>query len=78
MMVVGVVATSAYREERIVVMKPGEQLALAGYDLTFNGVAPATGPNYREEVAVFRRDARRSADYPSRAVAVHLRACRRS
>jgi cytochrome c-type biogenesis protein CcmF len=53
MMVVGVVATSAYREERIVVMKPGEQLALAGYDLTFNGVAPATGPNYREEVAVF-------------------------
>ena len=53
MMVVGVVATSAYREERIVVMKPGEQLALSGYDLTFKGVAPATGPNYREEVAVF-------------------------
>ena len=53
MLVVGVVATSAYREERIVVMKPGEQLALAGYELTFKGVAPATGPNYREEVAVF-------------------------
>ncbi len=53
MLVVGVVATSAYREERIVVMKPGEQLALAGYELTFKGVAPGTGPNYREELAVF-------------------------
>jgi cytochrome c-type biogenesis protein CcmF len=53
MLVVGVVATSAYREERIVIMKPGEQLALSGYELTFKGVAPATGPNYREEVAVF-------------------------
>ena len=53
MLVVGVVATSAYREERILIMKPGEQVALAGYDLTFRGVAPGTGPNYREEVAVF-------------------------
>jgi cytochrome c-type biogenesis protein CcmF len=53
MLVVGVVATSAYREERILVMKPGEQVALAGYDMTFRGVAPGTGPNYREEVAVF-------------------------
>jgi cytochrome c-type biogenesis protein CcmF len=53
LLVVGVVSTSAYREERIIVMKPGEQTALAGYDLTFRGVAPVTGPNYREEVAVF-------------------------
>jgi cytochrome c-type biogenesis protein CcmF len=53
MMVVGVVATSAYREERILVMKPGEQTSIAGYDLSFVGVAPASGPNYREELAVF-------------------------
>jgi cytochrome c-type biogenesis protein CcmF len=53
MMVVGVVATSAYREEHILVMKPGEQTSIAGYDLTFRGVAPASGPNYREELAVF-------------------------
>jgi cytochrome c-type biogenesis protein CcmF len=26
---------------------------VAGYQLTFRGVAPSTGPNYREEVAVF-------------------------
>ena len=44
MMVVGIVATSAYREERILVMKPGEQLvAIAGYELTFKGVAPGNG-----------------------------------
>ncbi len=48
MLVVGVVATSAYREELILVMKPGEKVKIAGYDLTFRGVAPATGPNYRE------------------------------
>ena len=42
MLVVGIVATSAYREEHILVMKPGEQLTLAGYELTFRGVAPAT------------------------------------
>ncbi|KAB2937489.1 MAG: heme lyase CcmF/NrfE family subunit [Hyphomicrobium sp.] len=53
MLVVGVVATSAYREEKILIMQPGQQVAVAGYDLAFRGVAPATGANYREEVAVF-------------------------
>ncbi len=53
LLVVGVVATSAYREERILVMKPGEEVSLAGYTLAFRGVAPATGPNYREEVGLF-------------------------
>jgi cytochrome c-type biogenesis protein CcmF len=53
LLVVGVVATSAYRTERILVMKPGETVALAGYTLAFRGVAPATGPNYREVVGLF-------------------------
>ena len=53
MLVVGVVATSAYREERILIMKPGEQVSVAGYDIAFRGVAPATGPNYREDAGVF-------------------------
>jgi cytochrome c-type biogenesis protein CcmF len=53
LMVIGIVATSAYREERILVMKPGEETSLAGYTLAFRGVAPATGPNYREELGVF-------------------------
>jgi cytochrome c-type biogenesis protein CcmF len=53
MLMVGVVATSAYREEKIIVMKPGEHVEIAGYALDFRGVAPATGPNYREEVGLF-------------------------
>src|SRR6202008_754949 len=52
-LVVGVVATSAYRVEKILIMQPDETLSIAGYTLTFRGVAPATGPNYREEVGVF-------------------------
>jgi cytochrome c-type biogenesis protein CcmF len=53
MMVVGIVATSAYRVERILVMKLGEEMNIGGYTLAFKGVAPATGPNYRETVGVF-------------------------
>ncbi len=53
LLVVGVVATSAYREERILVMKPGQTVSLAGYTLAFRGVVPATGPNYREQVGLF-------------------------
>jgi cytochrome c-type biogenesis protein CcmF len=53
LLVVGIVATSAYRAERILVMKPGETVSLAGYTLAFRGVAPATGPNYREVVGLF-------------------------
>lgn len=58
MMVVGIVATSAYQQEQILVMKMGERASVAGYELTFKGVAPRRGPNYREEVGLFevRRD----------------------
>jgi len=53
MMVVGIIGTSAYQSERILVMKPGDQAEIAGYTLTFKGAAPQRGPNYREEVGVF-------------------------
>ncbi len=53
LMVVGIIATSAYQSERILVMKPGDQVEIAGYKLTFKGAAPQRGPNYREEVGVF-------------------------
>jgi cytochrome c-type biogenesis protein CcmF len=49
MMVLGVVATSAYQHEQVLVMKPGERTAIAGYALTFNGTNTARGPNYAEE-----------------------------
>ena len=51
-MVLGVVATSAWQSEKIVAVKPGESVSIAGYDLRFDGVAPAQGPNYREQVGL--------------------------
>ncbi|MFA9386696.1 MAG: heme lyase CcmF/NrfE family subunit [Methyloceanibacter sp.] len=52
-MVIGLVATSAWREERIVALAPGGSVDIAGYQLTFKGVAPRIGPNYRERVGTF-------------------------
>ena len=48
-MVVGIAATSAYRQEKILVMEPQQNVAFAGFELTFKGVFPATGPNYNEQ-----------------------------
>lgn len=53
MLVLGIIGTSAYQSERILVMRPGDQAEIAGYTLTFKGAAPQRGPNYREEVGVF-------------------------
>jgi len=49
----GIVATSAWQSERIVAMRAGEASEIAGYALTFRGVAPAEGPNYQEQVGLF-------------------------
>ena len=51
--VVGIAATSAYRSEEVLVMKPGETTQIAGYDLTFKGAKSGRGPNYREETGEF-------------------------
>jgi cytochrome c-type biogenesis protein CcmF len=51
--VIGVVATTAWRSEEILALKPGETADIAGYTLAFKGVAPRQGPNYQERVAVF-------------------------
>jgi cytochrome c-type biogenesis protein CcmF len=53
MMVLGIVGTSAYQSERILLMKPGESSEIAGYTLTFTKVEPVRGPNYDEQVATF-------------------------
>jgi cytochrome c-type biogenesis protein CcmF len=51
--VIGVVATTAWRSEQILALKPGEMADIAGYSLAFKGVAPRQGPNYRERVGLF-------------------------
>ena len=46
LVVAGITATSAWQIEKIQLLKPGEQVAIAGYTLTFKGVAALEGPNY--------------------------------
>jgi cytochrome c-type biogenesis protein CcmF len=48
-LVIGIVGVTAWREERIAVMKPGDQVNLAGLAIVFQGATPFTGPNYTAE-----------------------------
>ncbi|MEI2384670.1 heme lyase CcmF/NrfE family subunit [Breoghania sp. JC706] len=49
----GIVATTAWQQELITVMQPGETKSIAGYELTFEGLTPSTGSNYREDIGHF-------------------------
>jgi cytochrome c-type biogenesis protein CcmF len=51
-MVLGIVATTAWQSEIITSMKPGQTTSIAGYDLKFMGVAPAQGANYKEQIGL--------------------------
>nr|HML30826.1 cytochrome c-type biogenesis CcmF C-terminal domain-containing protein [Hyphomicrobium sp.] len=53
MLMVGIVATSAYREEHILAMKPGDKVMVDGYEVTFMKVERGRGPNYTEDIADF-------------------------
>ena len=44
--VLGVVGASAWQQELLQVMRPGEQVTVAGYTFTFLGAKPIKGPNY--------------------------------
>jgi len=43
----GVAGTNLWRSEALEVLGPGEVMTIAGYDLRFEGVTAADGPNYR-------------------------------
>jgi cytochrome c-type biogenesis protein CcmF len=49
----GVVGETQWGSERIVALKPSEQLSISGYDVKFEGMEGRDGPNYRELVATF-------------------------
>ena len=53
LMLLGIVGTTAYKSESILIMKPGERHEIAGYELTFRGASPVKGPNYTELVGNF-------------------------
>jgi cytochrome c-type biogenesis protein CcmF len=53
MMVLGIVGTTAWQTEKVIVMQQGASVDIAGFTLKFQGSGPARGPNYREHVGVF-------------------------
>ena len=68
--VLGIVGVVSFEQERILTMKPGETVGIAGYTLRFDGIKPAQGPNFTEQQGTFEMLDRR----------VHRRqpSCRRS
>jgi cytochrome c-type biogenesis protein CcmF len=50
---IGVVCETQWGAEQIAAVKPGQMLSIRNYDLTFEGLLPREGPNYREIVARF-------------------------
>jgi cytochrome c-type biogenesis protein CcmF len=49
----GIVCETHWSAERIVALKPGQSVAIRHYQLTFDGIIPREGPNYREQAAKF-------------------------
>jgi cytochrome c-type biogenesis protein CcmF len=49
----GIVSEAHWGLERIVALKPAGTTIIRHYHLTFEGVVPRDGPNYREQAAVF-------------------------
>ncbi|MEO4044633.1 heme lyase CcmF/NrfE family subunit [Hoeflea sp. CAU 1731] len=46
--VIGVVASTVFSTELVTRMKPGDVIEAAGYELAFDGLQPAVGPNFTE------------------------------
>src|SRR5262249_35661568 len=49
----GIIGETSWNAEKIVTIKPGQVVSLRHYDLTFEGLVPRDGPNYRELTAKF-------------------------
>ncbi|MGE0232886.1 MAG: heme lyase CcmF/NrfE family subunit [Flavobacteriaceae bacterium] len=50
---IGIAAVASSAQEKIIAMKPGESIEIAGRTLRFEGMAPRRGPNYRDLVGHF-------------------------
>ncbi|RST87221.1 heme lyase CcmF/NrfE family subunit [Aquibium carbonis] len=49
----GVVGVMSLQTEHILTMKPGDSVAVAGYEVRFEGLQPYRGPNYTEDQGRF-------------------------
>lgn len=52
-LVFGVVGVTAGAQERVVLMQASQTLEIGPYELTFEGVTPAPGPNYEADRGIF-------------------------
>ncbi len=50
----GIVGTSAWKQEQVIGMKIGESTVIAGYKLEFKGLNERLGPNYDEKIGTFK------------------------
>jgi cytochrome c-type biogenesis protein CcmF len=53
LVIIGIVGTTIWVTERVEVMKPGDHIALAGYELTYDGLANSENSNYQAETGTF-------------------------
>jgi cytochrome c-type biogenesis protein CcmF len=53
-LLLGVVAESAWKIEHVLVMNPGDHIKIERFDLTFERAVPNSGPNWDEAIARFR------------------------
>jgi len=44
--ILGMTGTLSWEVEHLQIMRPGDRIVVAGYEVEFRGVAPVTGPNY--------------------------------
>lgn len=51
--VLGIVGVTAWRQELVAVMEPGDKQVLSGMVVTFEGEVPRRGPNYRDTIGSF-------------------------
>ena len=54
MVIIGIVASSAWQVEKLQIMRPGESVSVGGFDFRFVGAAQFKGPNYAAVGGTFR------------------------
>ena len=76
MVIIGIVGSTAWQEEKLQVMRQGESVSVGAYEIKFEGATPVAGPNYDAvrgnfrvsrngaEVAVMQPEARNYKDPP--------------
>ncbi|MGN6488284.1 MAG: heme lyase CcmF/NrfE family subunit [Devosia sp.] len=52
--VIGIVAASAWQEELVTTMNPGQAASIAGHEVTFRGIAHEEGPNFTSDAGTFQ------------------------